>query len=189
VALLATGLLRGTSGAVAHSGAKASHAAVVHTFKLPASAAGFKRTTGNVSRRLVAALRRRAKRAAAKVSPAWAEAFAKAKIGIYTKPGAEALVVIAFSARGTRFASILRSQSPSELLDSFFLGARISSTKDFPPGRLGGVLRCGRSTKGSYRGTLCAWGDKSVLATLVQDGTPRFRLARIARRFRVRAER
>ncbi|MGN6791801.1 MAG: hypothetical protein ACTHJW_05360 [Streptosporangiaceae bacterium] len=189
VALASTGLLSGTGGTVSRSGAKASHAAAIHTVKLPAAAAGFKRTTGNVGRRLVASIRRRAEKSAAAGSPAWPRVFAKAKIGIYTKQGAGALVVMAFSVRGTRLiASILRSHTASEVLDSFFLGARISSTKDFRPGRLGGVLRCGRSTRGPYRGTLCAWDDKSVLGVLVQDGAPKARLARTARAFHAAAE-
>ena len=121
----------------------------------------------------------------------WARAYAKAKVGIYTKAGVAAIIVIAFSVCGTpQIASMLRSQSPSQVLDSFFLGARISATKDFRAGRAGGVLRCGQSTGASYRGTMCAWDDKSVpFWSLVQDNSPKARLARIARTFRAAAER
>jgi len=188
--LLSSGLLGTTGGSLSRPGAKAPHTASVHAVKLPSAVAGFKRETGNVGRRLVAEIRKRGEKSAATASPAWANAYAKAKIGIYTKEGAAALIVIAFSARGTRLiASFLRSHSPSVVLDSFFLGARISSTKDFRPGRLNGLLRCGRSTRGSYRGTACAWDDKSVLGVLIQDGSPKARLARITRAFRSRAER
>ena len=187
--LLSSGLLGSLGGPASHPGAKVSQAVSVHAVKLPSAVAGFKRTTGNVGRRLVAEIRRRGEKSAATTNPAWAKAFAKAKIGIYTKEGAAALIVMAFSARGTRLiASFLRSHSPSAVLDSFFLGARISSTKDFRPGRLGGLLRCGQSTRGSYRGTACAWDDKSVLGVLIEDGSPKARLARIARAFRLRAE-
>jgi hypothetical protein len=113
-----------------------------------------------------------------------------AKFGIHTRAGATSrLFFIGFSATGTpQVASILRSQPPSEGLDSFFLGAGVSNANDFPPGPLGGVLRCGKTTRAVVPVTMCAWDDSSVLALVAEPGTSESRLARVALAFRGAAE-
>jgi hypothetical protein len=100
--------------------------------------------------------------------------------------GAAPIVFIGFSVQGTpQVASILRSESSGQRLDSFLLGAGVSSTKDFPAGPLGGVLRCGQSSESI---TFCAWDDSSVLVVLAEADTNASKLARVALAFRTAAE-
>jgi len=182
VGLLATA---GPSG----KGGSGSRPVAVHTLTMPTAAAGYTHLTGNVGRRLVAAVRRRAQNAAAVYGPSWSAAYTTAKIGFYTKAGATPVVFIGFSVLETPLlASILGSETPSEGLDQFFLGSGVSSTKDFPAGSLGGVLRCGQESRASGPATFCAWGDLSVLGVLVKANTPEAELARVALAFRYAAE-
>ena len=156
----------------------------------PASAAGYTRMTGKVGQRLETEVRQQAQHGAAKVSPAWARAFRNAQIGLYSEPGGGSrLIFFGFSARGTpAIASILRSQSPSTGLDSFFLGAGVKNTHDFPAGLLGGVLRCGVSRQGEVPLTMCAWDDSSVLAALAGASISERELARVTLEFRNASE-
>jgi len=145
--------------------------------------------SGNVGRRLVAVMRRRARKDTTASSPAWAAAYDTAKIGFYTKTGFDPVFFLGFSADQTpRIASFLSAQPPSQTLDSFLLGAGISATKDFPAGPLGGVIRCGHSTGTSSRVTVCAWADRSVLALLSERNARASDLALVALAFRVAAE-
>lgn len=156
----------------------------------PAAAAGYSRMTGNTGRRLEAGVRAQAQHGAAKVSPAWAGAFRTAQIGLYSEPGGGSrLIFFGFSARGTpTIASILRSQTPSAGLDSFFLGAGVKNTHDFRAGLLGGVLRCGVTNQGQVPLTMCAWDDSAVLAALAGASIPERELARVTLEFRNAAE-
>jgi hypothetical protein len=156
----------------------------------PASAAGYTRLTGNVGQRLETEVRQQAQHGAAKVSPAWARAFRSAQLGLYSEPGGGSrLIFFGFSARGTpTIASILRSQTPSAGLDSFFLGAGVKNTRDFRPGLLGGVLRCGVSNQGQVPLTMCAWDDSSVLAALAGASISERELARVTLEFRNASE-
>lgn len=171
-------------------GASPAGSATAHTLTRPASAAGYTRLTGNVGRRLETEVRQQARRGAAKVSPAWATAFTRAQIGLYSQPGTDSrLIFFGFSARGTpTIASILRAQAPSAGLDSFFLGAGVASTHDFPAGLLGGVLRCGTTNQSQTRLTMCAWDDSSVLAAVAGAGISQRALARVTLAFRNAAE-
>jgi len=120
---------------------------------------------------------------------AWADAYAAAKIGLYTAAGASPLVFIGFSVGGTpRVASMLRSQPPSQGLDTFFLGAGISSTNDFQPVRWAGCSAAARQP-GLSSGHLCPWDDSSVLGVLAEANTSENELARVTRAFRDAAER
>lgn len=156
----------------------------------PASAAGYTRLTGNVGRRLETEVRQQARQGAAKVSPAWARAFRSAQLGLYSEPGrGSRLIFFGFSARGTpSIASILRSQTPTAGLDSFFLGAGVKNIRDFRAGLLGGALRCGVSDQGQVPLTMCAWDDSSVLAALAGASIPERDLARITLEFRNASE-
>lgn len=181
------GLVTGTSST--QHGAGTSHATATRTITLPKSAAGYTRMTGNVARRLVTASRQNAEKGAGTVSPAWAAAYAKAKIALYRNGSAPPLVFIGFSATDTpSIAANLRSAQPSAALDSFFLGAGVSHTNDFSPGPLGGVLRCGITTRAATPVTMCAWTDSSVLAFVAEAGTPKSKLAHVALAFRNASE-
>ena len=190
VGMLSAAVVNGKGGTRSRGGASPSRSAASHTIMAPVSVAGYTRTTGNVTKRLAAAMRKQAENGAATVSHAWAEAYAVAKIGIYTRAGATSrLIFIGFSVTGTpQVASILRSQPPSEGLDSFFLGAGVPNANDFPPGPLGGVLRCGVRTSATVPVTMCAWDDSSVLALVAEPGALESRLARVALAFRGAAE-
>lgn len=119
-----------------------------------------------------------------------ADAYAAAKIGFYTTAGASPLVFIGFSVGGTpQVASMLRSQPPSQGLDTFFLGAGISSTNDFPAGPLGGVLRCGQTTRASAPVTLCLGRLVGPGGVLAEANTSENELAGVTRAFRDAAER
>ena len=183
--LAATGHM-GSSGSRTRPGGSTSPATAVHTLTLPMTAAGYTHMTGNVGKRLAAATRKRAEKGAGNVSGPWASAYAAAPIGFYSKPGASPIVFIGFSVgRTPQVASILCSQSPAQGLDSFFLGAAVASTKDFPAGPLGGVLRCGHANATVI---LCAWDDSSVLVVLAEADTNSSKLARVALAFRTVAE-
>jgi len=188
--VVSTLVVVGKGAAKSGGSASPSRTAASHTITIPASAAGYTHITGNIARRLVAETRKRAAKAAGKVSGAWGEAYAKAKIGFYTRGSAlRPLVFIGFSATDTpQVASVLRSQPPSEALDSFFLGAGVANTRDFPAGPLGGVLRCGKTTRASVPVTMCAWTDSSVLAVVAEAGISKSGLARVALAFRGAAE-
>lgn len=171
-------------------GASPAASATPRSLIRPASAAGYTRITGNVGQRLETEVRQQAQHGAATVSPAWAKAFRNAQIGLYGEPGGGSrLIFFGFSARGTpTIASILRSQTPSAGLDSFFLGAGVKNTRDFRAGLLGGVLRCGVSNQGQVPLTMCAWDDSSVLAALAGARISERELARVALEFRNAAE-
>jgi hypothetical protein len=183
--LAATGHL-GSGASRTQTDSSTSHSAEVHTLTLPRTAAGYTRMTGNVGKRLVATVRKRAKKQAANGAGSWVGAYEVAPIGFYAKAGASPLVFIGFSVGTTpQIAPILRSQGPAHRLDSFLLGAGVSSTKDFPKGPLGGVLRCGQSRSGSI---LCAWADRSVLVVIAEADTTASKLAPVALAFRNAAE-
>ncbi len=187
VGVVGVGLVTGTSST--QHGPASSHATATRTITLPKSAAGYTRMTGNVARRLVAASRQNAEKGAGTVSPAWAAAYAKAKIAFYRNGSAPPLVFIGFSATDTpSVAANLRSAQPSAALDSFFLGAGVSHTSDFPAGPLGGALRCGTTTRAATPVTMCAWTDSSVVALVAEAGTPKSKLAHVALAFRNASE-
>lgn len=180
------GALAVISNSEKNSSAGTSPSAGSHTIAIPASAAGYTQMTGNVARRLIAATRKQA----SKASPDLAAAYAKAKIGYYTRPGSPTrLVFVGFSAADSaQIASAMRSEGPSAGLDSFLLGAGVSNTNDFPAGPLGGVLRCGKTTRAGVPVTICAWEDSSVLAMVAEGATSQRRLARVSLAFRAAAE-
>lgn len=149
--------------------AKSGAVPVVHTISLPASAAGYHRLTGNVAQRLVTESRQRAIRAAGTVSSAWARAYQRAKIGIY-QHGQQRLIFMGFSTADSPQLAVILRQPPSTSLDSFFLGAGVANTHDFPAGPLGGVLRCGVAVKAGTQVGVCAWTDSSTLGVTFEPG-------------------
>jgi hypothetical protein len=143
--------------------------------------------TGNVGKRLVATIRRRAQKGAANGAGPWVDAYTVAPIGLYAKAGASPIVFIGFSVdRTPQIASILRSRTAAQRVDQFLLGAGVSSTKDFPTGPLGGVFRCGQSRTSDI---FCVWADSSVLVVLAEADTTASKLAPVALAFRQAAER
>jgi hypothetical protein len=190
VVIIAVGLLAATGhlgggGSRTRTDADTSHPAQSHTLTLPRTAAGYTRMSGNVGKRIVGNVRKRAHKSVAGSGP-WASAYDVAPIGVYDKAGASPMLFIGFSAdRTPQVAPMLRAQSPGEGIDSFLLGAGVSSTKDFPAGPLGGVLRCGQSRNSLI---YCAWDDSSVLAVLAEANTTASKLAHVALAFREAAE-
>jgi hypothetical protein len=131
-----------------------------HTIDVPASAGGYKRVTGSVADRLTKSMR--------KTLGTAGTAYANAKLGIYFKnaDSQKSLIFIGMSGQDVPdLAEELRSRSPSEEVDSTFMGMGITDTSDFPAGPLGGTLRCGKRPAGE--GAACAWADHSVLGMVM----------------------
>lgn len=152
--------------------------------------AGYRHLSGNVPRRIVAAMRRQAAQKAQAAGKVWGRACKRAKIGLYRRRnGPEQLVFIGFGARTyPPLTAELRSTPASGELDSFLLGAGVSQTTSYPAGPLGGVLRCGTERSSGVAVTMCAWADHSSLAILPETGISRNRLASLALAFRDAAE-
>lgn len=49
-------------------------------------------------------------------------------------------------------------------MDGFLAGAQVSQAADYPPGKFGGLLRCGTIDGNA---AACVWVDHSTLGTLV----------------------
>jgi hypothetical protein len=65
----------------------------------------------------------------------------------------------------------------------------VDQTKDYAPGRFGGVLRCGRGSLGAVTAMICAWVDSSTFGMVTQPQKPAATLARVTLRLRDAAER
>lgn len=156
----------------------------VHSITLPDSAGGFTRTTGNVTDRLISAMRGGMSKDATS-----AAALRNAKIGAYTKGNQRIIFFGLSTADSSAFADEMKIHDPSLEVDSMFTGAGITHTDDYPAGPLGGVLRCGQRTAGSVHMSVCTWSDSSAFGSVFGPNMLPRRLAQTALGFRAAAER
>jgi len=151
---------------------------------LPSSVSGYTRSTGNVADRLTSTMRE----SMMKGSPQEADAFAKAKLGLFTKGDQKLIFIGVQGSDSPAFASELANKSPSDEVDSMFLGANVSNATDYPAGPLGGTLRCGQGVSGGTPTALCGWADHSVAALVLAPGMQPADLAPVTLAFRTASE-
>lgn len=137
------------------------------TLTVPETVGPYRRMTGSVADRLAETMRKSMNQDS---SGKYADVYAKSKIAIYSKNGdsTHPQVFIGLSANDSpSIAEELRSRTPSEEVDSTFLGMGLGDAKDYPPGPLGGVLRCGTGPMGGSNAAACAWADSSTVGALI----------------------
>jgi hypothetical protein len=159
-----------------------------HTITIPASVDQYERMTGSVANRTVETMRQAARNEAEDGSSA---GFADdAIIGVYQQaedPDRGFIFLGGTAATDHTLAKELRAHSASRNADDIFDDeGGVTGTRDFDPGPLGGVLRCGRGDDGTT--AMCAWIDGSTVGMFVSPGTDVGTLARIALDFRRAAE-
>jgi hypothetical protein len=138
-----------------------------HSLTVPESVGPYHRMTGSVADRLAATMRKSMNQ---DQSGKYADVYAKSKIAIYSKNGdaAHPLIFVGLSADDSpSIAEELRTRTPSEEVDSTFLGMGLGDAKDFPPGPLGGVLRCGTGPMSGSTAAACAWADSSTVGAVI----------------------
>ncbi|MDN3358206.1 hypothetical protein [Actinomadura sp. DC4] len=148
-------------------------AGLPHSIVVPKTVGDYQQLTGSVADRLASTMRK----SMGDSQGAYAEAYAKAKIAIYAKNGdsARPLIFVGMSGNDSpAIANELKSRTPSEEVDSTFLGMGLGDAKDYPPGPLGGVLRCGTGPLGGGTAVACAWADSSTVGAVLtpQGGSP-----------------
>jgi hypothetical protein len=175
------------SGAASPSGSPSTvDAGVPHTLTVPRSVGGYRRMTGSVANRLSSTMRK------SMGEGSDADVYAKAKIAIYTRSSdaEHPLIYVGMSASDSPvIAQELKSNSPSQEVDSMFIGMGIGDAKDYPAGPLGGNLRCGKGPLSGSTATACAWADSSTAGLLLAPATSNVtRLARTTLALRNAAE-
>ncbi|MCO5992245.1 hypothetical protein [Actinoallomurus rhizosphaericola] len=149
---------------------------------VPGSFDDYTRMTGPDAERVIQAIRD----AQAKQNAAYA---AKMRIGIYERRGnAQQRIAFLGLAAGDHpdIAKELRANPPSFEVDSALAAMPLTGPKDYPPGPLGGVLRCAAGAQG---GAGCAWGDGSTLGVVAGSAASADELAKTALALRTAAER
>lgn len=142
-----------------------------HTLTVPETVGPYRRMTGSVADRLAETMRKSMNQDS---SGKYADVYAKSKIAIYSKNGdaTHPLIFVGLSADDSpSIAQELQSRTPSEEVDSTFLGMGIGDAKDYPAGPLGGVLRCGTGPMSGSTAAACAWADSSTVGALITPGT------------------
>lgn len=148
------------------SSPSAVDAGLPHSIVVPKSVGDYRQMTGSVADRLAATMRK----SMGQSQGAYAEAYSKAKIAIYSKNGdaAHPLIFVGMSGNDSpAIAGELKSRSASEEVDSTFLGMGLGDAKDYPAGPLGGVLRCGTGPLGGGTAAACAWADSSTVGAVL----------------------
>jgi hypothetical protein len=141
---------------------------VPHSLTVPRSAGGYRRLTGSVADRLASAMRK------SMGEGSDADGYSKARFAIYTKGGSTArpLLFIGIAAGDSpAIAEELKTNSPSQEVDSMFLNLGFGDAKDYPAGPLGGSLRCGKGSMSGTTGVACGWADSSTSGLLLAPGT------------------
>jgi hypothetical protein len=155
-----------SSAAPPSSSPSAVEAGVPHSIVVPRSVGDYRQMTGSVADRLASTMRK----SMGQSQGAYAEAYSKAKIAIYSKDGdsAHPLIFVGMSGNDSpAIANELKSRSASEEVDSTFLGMGLGDAKDYPAGPLGGVLRCGTGPLGGGTAAACAWADSSTVGAVL----------------------
>ena len=138
-----------------------------HSLTVPKSVGPYRRMTGSVAERLAETMRKSMNQ---DQSGKYADVYAKSKIAIYAKNGdaAHPLIFVGLAADDSpSIAEELKSRTPSEEVDSTFLGMGLGDAKDYPPGPLGGVLRCGTGPMSGSTATACSWADSSTVGAVI----------------------
>ena len=138
-----------------------------HSLTVPESVGPYRRMTGSVANRLAETMRKSMNQ---QQNGKYADVYAKSRIAIYAKNGdaTHPLIFVGLSADDSpSVAEELKTHTPSEEVDSTFLGMGLGDAKDYPPGPLGGVLRCGTGTTGGSTASACAWADSSTVGALM----------------------
>ncbi|MCW2861511.1 MAG: hypothetical protein JWP48_3219 [Actinoallomurus sp.] len=158
-----------TSGAPSPSSSPSEvDAGVPHSLTVPKSVGGYRRLTGSVANRLSSTMRK------SMGEGSDAGVYSKARIAIYTKNGnsTRPLIFVGMSASDSpAIAEELKSNSPSQEVDSMFVGMGLGDAKDYPAGPLGGDLRCGKGPMSDTTATACAWADSSTAGLLIAPDT------------------
>ena len=160
-----------------------------HTLTLPHAVDGYTRETGSTAGGLVSAMRRQMRSEISSSGSPWGKALSNAKIGLYINPStpSQPLVFVGYSAASNpQLAPVLANSSL--VIDGFFVGAGIPSSKAVPAGPLGGTMRCGSHSGATGRSALCAWADSSTLGMIVAPGKTAAQLAPVLLAFRNHAE-
>jgi hypothetical protein len=148
------------------SSPSAVDAGLPHSIVVPRSVGDYRQMTGSVADRIAATMRK----SMGQSQGAYAEAYSKAKIAIYSKNGdaAHPLIFVGMAGNDSpAIANELKSRSASEEVDSTFLGMGLGDAKDYPAGPLGGVLRCGTGPLGAGTAAACAWADSSTVGAVL----------------------
>jgi hypothetical protein len=158
------------------------------TLSLPGSVDGYEHMSGNVADRLIAGMRK----SDADTSAVERAIDQKATMALYEKAKDfdRRFIFVGFSTSDDpAFARELRGTAPSRIVDNAFRGGReFPDPRDFSPGPLGGVLRCGAGKSYSGELTLCVWADGSTTGTLTAPGNVVEELAGLTLAFRTVAE-
>jgi hypothetical protein len=162
----------------------------MRSINVPDSVAGYQRQTGGVADRMADDLRTSMEAAQGKQG----SAYGRAKIAIYQRPGEHGRPLIFVGLPGKdipQLAAELRSRPSSDEVDSVFMGMGIMNAKDYPAGRLAGVLRCGQGNAGgTATAAACVWADGSVVGlTMTPLSSDVAGLARVTLALRNAAER
>lgn len=137
------------------------------TLTVPETVGPYRRMTGSVADRIAETMRKSMNQDS---TGKYADVYAKSKIAIYSKNGdtTHPLIFVGLSGNDSpTLAQELQTRSPSEEVDSTFLGMGMGDAKDYPPGPLGGVLRCGTGTMSGSTAAACAWADSSTVGALI----------------------
>jgi hypothetical protein len=159
-----------------------------HTITILDSVDQYERMTGSVADRTVEAMREAGRDGAEGGSSA--DIADNAIIGVYQRsesPNRRFIFLGATAATNHPIGKELRAHSASRNADNIFdEEGGITGTRDFAPGPLGGVLRCGTGKGGTT--TICAWVDDSTVGMFVSPNADIGTLARVALDFRGAAE-
>ena len=143
-------------------------AGVPHSLTVPRSVGGYRRLTGSVADRLASTMRK------SMGEGSDADDYSKARLAIYTKGGATTrpLIFVGIAAGDSpAITEELKTNSPSQEVDSMFINLGFGDAKDYPAGPLGGSLRCGKGAMSGTTGAACGWADSSTSGLLLAPGT------------------
>jgi hypothetical protein len=146
-------------GALQRAGSDGLGASDNHRLTLPDRTDGYVRINTQVALDL-------GKTMSDQVKTAGGMLWTKPMIGIYgsTSTGDPSMVFLGGDgASNPKLRSQLRAAPLNVAIDGFMAGAQVSQSTDYPPGKFGGLLRCGMINGDE---SACVWVDRSTLGTL-----------------------
>jgi hypothetical protein len=146
-------------GALQRAGSDGIGASGNHRLTLPDRAGGYVRINTQVALDLGKTLSDQVKTASGMV-------WNKPMVGIYgsASTGSPSMVFIGGDgASNPKLRSQLGAAPLNVAIDGFMAGAQVLQSSDYPPGKFGGLLRCG-TVNGNE--AACAWVDHSTVGTL-----------------------
>lgn len=147
-------------GALQRAGSDGLGASGNHRLALPDRTGGYVRINTQVASDL-------GKTLSDQVKTAGGMLWSKPMVGIYgsASTGSPSMVFIGGDgASNPKLRSQLGAAPLNVAIDGFMAGAQVSQTTDYPPGKFGGLLRCG-TLNGNE--AACVWVDHSTLGTLI----------------------